>query len=102
MRFTNAAFGIEIGGEPYLIYNAASGMWLLVLADPDAFGILIGGPTRLAEYRFSGDVTVAGEVVRLRQSWRCVNSTKVEINNERLTSGRWLMWERALLERITP
>lgn len=100
VRFTTAAYGIRIAEEPYLIHNAVSGMWLLVLADPDAYGLLIGGATRAAEYRFSGDVTIAGKSVRLRQSWHHIEADKVRITNERETSGQWLLWERALLERI--
>lgn len=102
MRFATAAYGIRIADDPYLIHNAVSGMWLLVLADPDAYGLLIGGPSGTGEYRFSGDVTIAGDAVRLRQSWRHIAADKVKITNERLTSGQWLLWEHALLERIKP
>ena len=77
-------------------------MWILVLADPDAFGILIGRGMESGEARFSGDVTIGGQPVRLRQTWRRDEEFAVEIVNERFSDKRWQRWDRSRLVRLTP
>lgn len=102
VRIANTVFGLSFNNDPFLIHNAASGMWVLVLADPDAFGILIGFGLRDGEARFTGDVTIDDQPVRLRQTWRRVPVFGVEVLNERFSDGQWQPWDRALLERATP
>jgi hypothetical protein len=102
MRFAKTAYGLSCNGDPYLIHNVASSMWILVLADPDAFGILIGLGLRKGDARFTGDVTIDGQPVRLRQTWRRDREFAVEIRNERHHDGQWMLWDQSLLERVTP
>lgn len=100
VHFAGAPYGISLNADPFLIYNAEAQMWILALADPDAFGILLGLGKRNGEARFTGDVTIAGEAVRLRQTWRRRQEYTVEIENERYSEGHWLLWDRAILERV--
>ena len=101
-HFANSPYGLSLNGNPFLIHNADAGMWILVLNDPDAFGILIGLGLRNGEARFTGDVSIAGQPVRLRQTWRLHHEIAVEIENERFSGNAWQFWDRALLERVTP
>ncbi|MFN0101514.1 MAG: hypothetical protein ACKV2U_05420 [Bryobacteraceae bacterium] len=105
VRFANSDYGVSLDAEPFLIYNAAANMWVLVLADPEAYGILIGLGMRNGEARFTGDVTIEGQSLRFRQTWRRRQDHIVEIENERMVEAqknRWQLWDRALLERVTP
>jgi hypothetical protein len=102
VRFAHTEYGISRDGNPFLIHNASTGMWVLVLADPGAFGILIGLTIRNAQVRFTGDVTIEGEPIRLRQTWRILNDNEVEIRNERMTDSLWQLWDCAILARVTP
>jgi hypothetical protein len=95
-------YGLSRDGEPFLIHNPTSSMWLLVFADPDAFGLLISLGYRAAEARFTGEISMNNAAVALRQTWRCLSDGEVEITTERQRQGRWQLWERARLERITP
>ena len=95
-------YGLSHDGQPFLIHNPTSSMWLLVLADPDAFGLLISLGPRAAEARFTGEITIHNSAVPLRQSWLRLSASEVEVTTERQRHGRWQLWERALLERITP
>lgn len=101
-RFAAATYGISLKNEPFLIHNTEADMWVLVLADPGAFGILLGRGIRHGEARFSGDVTIAGKSVRLRQTWRFDREFTVEIENERYSDGVWKISEGELLERVMP
>lgn len=76
-------------------------MWVLVLSDPGAFGILIGLTLRDGLVRFTGDVTIDGSPVRLRQSWRVVNDNEVEVCNERIVDSLWQLWDRGFLSRAS-
>lgn len=102
VRFARTDYGISRDGHPFLIHNASTGMWVLVLSDPGAFGILIGLTIRNAQVRFTGDVTIDGQPVRLRQTWRVLNDYEIEISNEREIDSLWQLWDRAILKRITP
>ena len=77
-------------------------MWIVVLAEPDAFGILIWPAMRDGEPRFTGEATIAGESVRLRQTWLRRDEFSVEIVNERYTENRWRRWDSAFLKRHSP
>lgn len=102
VRLEVTPYGVSLNADPFLIYNADAAMWVLVLADPDAFGILIGLGMRNGEARFTGDVTIEGKTVRLRQILRRNQEFAVEIENERHSDGRWQCWDRGLLERVMP
>ena len=102
VHFTITDYGLSLETDPFLIHNSASGMWILVLVDPDAFGILIGLGLRNGVARFTGEVTIDGQTVRLRQTWRRNREFAVEIENERQDDGQWRVWDRALLEPVTP
>lgn len=101
VRFAQAGYGISRDGDPFLIHNASTGMWVLVLSDPGAFGILIGLALRDGLVRFTGDVTIDGSPVRLRQSWRVVNDNEVEVCNERIVDSLWQLWDRGFLSRAS-
>jgi hypothetical protein len=98
--FSIEPYGIGIGGEPYLVFHGASGLWVLALAGPGAFGILIGSGMRGKRARFTGDVTVDGAPVRLRQTWRLGPDNAVEIENERQMNREWELWDRSLLKPV--
>lgn len=102
VSFSTTPYGLSCKSDPYLIHNAASQMWILVLSDPDAFGILIGLALRNGVARFTGDVTIDDETVRLRQTWRRTGTFTVEIKNERYAEAEWQVWDQSLLERVTP
>jgi hypothetical protein len=102
VHFAGASYGVSRNADPFLIHNAETGMWILVLPDSDAFGILIGLGMRNGQARFTGDVTINGDAVRLRQTWRCITGYAVEIENERQSDGDWLRWDLAVLERVMP
>jgi len=99
-----APYGIVMlpEGEPFLIHNAAADMWVLVLTDPAAFGILIGLKMVNGAAQFAGDVTIGAQPVRLRQVWRVTGQHTIELTTDRWEDGRWVRWDYALLERITP
>ena len=102
VRFETTPYGIaRQTSVPYLIHNAPSGMWILALSEPTAFGMLVGLPPKNGEAQFSGDITIDGQSVRLRQTWRR-RENSVEIRNERLEAGQWKRWDLTLLERVTP
>ena len=100
--FANTPYGLSLNADPFLIHNAEADMWVLALADPDAFGILLGLGMRNGEALFTGDVTIAGKAVRLRQTWRHRQEYTVEIENERYSDGQWQRWDRGILERVNP
>ncbi len=100
--FAKTLYGVSLNAQPFLIHHAEAGMWILVLADPDAFGILIGCDMLTGEARFSGDVTNGGQPVRLRQTWRRDEEFAVEIVNERFSDNRWQRWDRSRLVCLTP
>ena len=102
VHFAVTAYGLSHSGEPFLIDHGESDTWILVLADPDAYGIFIGLGMRNGQARFTGDVTIADEPVRLRQTWRVHHERAIEIENERHSDGVWHLWDRALLEAVTP
>jgi hypothetical protein len=95
-------YGLSRDRQPFLIYNPTSSMWLLVLADPGAFGLLISLGPRAAEIRFTGEITIGHAAVVLRQTWRRLSAGEVEITTERQRQSRWQLWERARLEQISP
>jgi hypothetical protein len=100
--FALAPYGVSLqpSNEPFLIHNAASGLWLLVLADPAAFGILIGQAPNAGRARFSGHVSISEQPVELRQTWRRLDEDVVEIENERRDDGFWQLWDRSRLEGV--
>ena len=100
--FAKTLYGVSLNAQPFLIHHAEAGMWILVLADPGAFGILIGRGMETGEARFTGDVTIGGQPVRLRQTWRRDEESSVEIVNERFSDNRWQRWDRSRLVRLTP
>ncbi|MBI2685437.1 MAG: hypothetical protein HYX27_03900 [Acidobacteria bacterium] len=104
VRFSTAPYGIALypSGDPFLIHNAASDMWVLVVADPTAYGILIGTAMRRGEARFTGEVTIASRTVQLRQIWRRIDDETVEIENHRFKSNRWQTWDRGLFKKFVP
>ena len=102
VEFANTAYGVSLDGDPYLIHNSASGMWILVLGDPAAFGILIGLGLRAGSARFSGDVTIDDTQVRLRQTLRRVQDATIEIRTEKQLDGNWQLMDLCVLERSKP
>lgn len=102
VSFAPAPYGYSLAGSPFLIHNAASGMWLLVLSDPTAFGILIGLDMRQGVARFTGDVSIDSHSVQLRQTWRRIDDDTLQIENERYTGDHWCLWDRSLLTRLKP
>jgi hypothetical protein len=101
LEFAGAPYGLSCDGQPFLIYNAAAAMWLLVILDPGAFGILIGQAMRDGATRFSGEITIGGKPVQLRQFWTVRPDKAIEILSERKIDGRWNHWDRSLLRRVT-
>lgn len=97
--YTITDYGISRDTEPLLIYNCAADMWILALAEPQAYGILIGRSMRNGEARFTGDITISGRRVRLRQTWRLIGGNTIEIENERMSGSTWVVMDRAVLER---
>jgi len=102
VSFSNTAYGVSVDGRPFLIHDADSGMWILVLGDPDAFGILIGLGLRAGIARFSGDVTIDGVPVRLRETLRRVQELAIEIRTEKQIDGNWQLMDQCVLERVKP
>lgn len=99
--FAAAPYGISRDAEPFLIYNAAANMWLLTLAGADAYGMLLGSGLIGRESRFTGEMTILGEPVRLRQTWRILDERTVEIETERMAGNLWQRWDRARLTRVS-
>lgn len=102
VHFSPAGFGVarKPSGDPFLIHNTVADMWVLVLSDPAAFGVLIGLEMKNGTATFSGDVTVGGKSVRLRQIWRQTSDSTVEISNQRFDGRQWEVWSTDLLQRI--
>lgn len=101
IHFDLAPYGVSRYGVPYLIYNAPAGMWLLAHTGPEAYGLLIGTVPAPGDARFTGELTIAGEDVILRQNWRTIRTGKVQIDTERKSGAEWTLWERGLLESVT-
>lgn len=99
--FALAPYGVSRDGVPYLIYNAPAGMWILAHTRPEAYGMLIGTVPAPGDGRFTGELTIDGEPVILRQSWHTIREGKVQIDTERKSGVEWTLWERGLLERVT-
>jgi hypothetical protein len=104
VHFALAPYGISLqpAGRPFLIHNAASGLWLLVLSDPAAFGILIGPEPRAGTARFSGHVTIGRKSVELHQIWRRIDEETIEVEDERRNGEHWQLWDRSRLQRVKP
>lgn len=100
VTFALAPYGISHDREPFLIFNATVNMWVLALADPDSFGVLVGLPPKNARARFSGQVNISGESVELRQTWHLLDADNVDIENERHEGNLWVLWDRARLTRV--
>ena len=90
--FAKTLYGVGLNARPFLIHHEEADMWILVLADPDTFGILIGHGMLTGEARFTGDVTIGGQPVRLRQTWR---------REAEFSDKRWQRWDRSGLVRLT-
>ena len=102
VHFEIAPYGVSRYGAPYLIYNAPAAMWLLAHTGPEAYGLLIGTVAANGAARFTGELTLAGEPVMLRQLWHPLRDGNVRIDTERKSGADWTRWERGSLERFTP
>lgn len=104
VRFALASYGISIqtakeGPKPFLIYRSEAEMWVLVLSDPSAFGVLVGLPPNRGEVRFTGEISLNGQTVRLRQTWHLLDDA-VEIEEDLMENRRWRPSGTRCLERV--
>jgi hypothetical protein len=102
VTFAVTPYGVALGPNPFLIFNASVRMWVLAVTDPDSYGILVGLPPKQGRVRFSGLINIAGEMVELRQTWHLIDNDNVDIENERREGNLWTLWDRARLERVQP
>lgn len=106
IRIDATPYGLSVARsgrpKPFLIYNAPAAMWLLVVSDPAAFGLLIGQSMRDGVARFTGDIHLNGEQIQLRETWRLNPDRSLDILYERRLDGTWEIWDRAVLEPAKP
>ena len=101
VHFELTPYGVSRFGVPYLIYNTPADMWCLVHTSPEAYGMLIGTVPSGGAARFTGELTLDGRPVLLRQSWQTIREGKVQVDTERRSGAAWELWNRGLLERVT-
>jgi hypothetical protein len=94
IRFQRTGYGISAmrpGGDPipFLIYDPFSEMWILVMAEPTAYGILAGLGLRNGRVLFTGEMTLMGVTMRLRQTWIVESDSQIRLLSDEHIDGGW-------------
>lgn len=103
--FAPAGYGISASrpskqAVPYLIHDPFTNMWVCAMAEPTAYGILMGSGWKNERAVFVGEMTFMGVPMKLRQTWTREGTDTVRLHNEEMIDGEWTAVDEGSYHRI--